>query len=124
MDEKKSDPLTCHSCEHSHHADKCKSKVPSNPFSKDAKRDRNCPCCPCACDNCNKVREVKCRAEVAEYFRDKPHLIKVWWETPNPMLGNIKPNDLFMLRPERLWDFIEEARDIERENDGISNMDT
>lgn len=59
-------------------------------------------------DNVTCAQE--CRRLVAEFFKDEPHKVDLWFRTPNPSFGGIKPNELIELgRAWKLLQFIENA---------------
>lgn len=50
-------------------------------------------------------------AYVVEYFEGDLDRAYLWFDTPNPALGNISPNDMIKLgRTEKLLKFIQESR--------------
>lgn len=51
-------------------------------------------------------------AYVVEYFEGDLDRAYLWFETPNPQLGNVSPNDMIKLgRDEKLLKFILESRE-------------
>jgi hypothetical protein len=57
----------------------------------------------------SSVGEAYIRALVANHFRDWSKA-KLWFETPNPQLGNVSPNKMIELgRTEKLKEFIESS---------------
>lgn len=54
--------------------------------------------------------EMLCRNLVQEFFKDEPHKAALWFNTPNPMLGDIRPLDMIKLgRVNKLYQFIKDA---------------
>lgn len=52
---------------------------------------------------------------VAEYFNGDVHKVGLWFELPNPMLGNISPRNMIRGgRYKRLLNFVLDAREAER----------
>jgi hypothetical protein len=52
---------------------------------------------------------------VAEYFNGDVHKVGLWFELPNPMLGNISPRNMIRGgRYQRLLNFVLDAREAER----------
>ena len=51
---------------------------------------------------------LRCKELVAGFFVDEPHKTKLWFSSPNPLLGNITPNAMIALgRTKKLLKFIE-----------------
>lgn len=52
---------------------------------------------------------------VGEYFHGDAHKVGLWFELPNPMLGNISPRNMIRAgRYKRLLNFVLDAREAER----------
>jgi hypothetical protein len=64
-----------------------------------------------------RLREVANVANlVASYFGGDPHKVGLWFELPNPMLGNVSPRSMIrMNRNKQLLSFVLEAREAEGE---------
>jgi hypothetical protein len=62
-----------------------------------------------------RLREIANIANlVAEYFEGDVHKVGLWFELPNPMLGNVSPRTMIRgNRYKRLLNFVLEARDAE-----------
>ncbi|HKU28248.1 MAG TPA: hypothetical protein VJQ54_22465 [Candidatus Sulfotelmatobacter sp.] len=63
-----------------------------------------------------RLREIANIANlVAEYFNGDVQKVGLWFELPNPMLGNISPRTMIRgNRYKRLLNFVLEAREAER----------
>jgi uncharacterized protein (DUF2384 family) len=52
---------------------------------------------------------------VGEFFNGDAHKVALWFELPNPMLGNISPRNMIRAgRYSRLLNFVLDARDAEK----------
>ena len=62
-----------------------------------------------------RLREIANIANlVAEYFDGNAHKVALWFELPNPMLGNVSPRMMIRgNRYKRLLNFVLEAREAE-----------
>ena len=63
-----------------------------------------------------RLREIANIANlVGEFFEGKPDKVALWFELPNPQLGNISPRNLIRGgRYKRLLNFVLDSRDAER----------
>jgi hypothetical protein len=63
-----------------------------------------------------RLREIANIANlVGEFFNGNPEKVGLWFELPNPMLGNISPRNMIRAgRYKRLLNFVLDARDAER----------
>lgn len=63
-----------------------------------------------------RLREIANIANlVAEFFDGDAHKVALWFELPNPMLGNVSPRTVIRGdRYKRLLNFVLEAREAER----------
>lgn len=44
---------------------------------------------------------------VNDFFKEEPYKAQLWWNTKNPMLGNIRPIDMIKCgREKKLYQFI------------------
>src|SRR5437868_4108631 len=62
-----------------------------------------------------RLREIANIANlVAEYFDGNPQKVALWFELPNPQLGNVSPRNMLRGdRYKRLLNFVLDARDAE-----------
>jgi hypothetical protein len=62
-----------------------------------------------------RLREIANIANlVAQFFRDEPQKVALWFEVANPMLGNISPSNMIRIgKQKRLLTFVVSAREAE-----------
>jgi len=48
---------------------------------------------------------------LAEFFKDDPKKITMWWLTENPLLGNIEPCRFWCMRPNKFRKWIKNLVD-------------
>lgn len=53
----------------------------------------------------------KCWSYVFKFFKEDILKTTYWFSIPNPMLGNIRPIDLLIRRPGKLWKFVETSKE-------------
>lgn len=70
-----------------------------------------------------RLREIANIANlVAEYFKGDPNKVSLWFELPNPMLGNISPRTMIRAgRYANVLNFVMNAREEEHAAETLSN---
>ncbi len=53
----------------------------------------------------------RCVELVEEYFKGDKEKTLYWFSTPNPLLGNVTPGWMLAVKPQKLLDWIEAARE-------------